>query len=78
MGSQYIARVASRPEVIIFSLGFGRAATQGEKSILFLRRDACEPIEKIMTSGCDATRAIYCELGLRSTSHYCCSHVSQP
>ena len=50
--SQYIARVASRPEVIIFSMGFGR--------------NASEPIEKIMTSGRDATRAIYCELGLKS------------
>ena len=32
--------------------------------ILFLRHDASKPIEKTMTSGCDVTRTIYCELAL--------------
>ena len=46
LGSQYIARDASRLEVIIFSMGFGRVATQEYNLIPFLRRDASEPIEK--------------------------------
>ena len=31
----------------------------GIKSGYILHRDASEPIEKIMTSGCDATRTVY-------------------
>ena len=38
---------------------------QEYKSIIFLRRDTSKPIEKIMTSGSDTSRAIYCELGFR-------------
>ena len=41
--------------------------TQEEISILFLHRAASKPIEKIMTSGRDATRTIYCEPALTVT-----------
>ena len=40
--------------------------TQEYNSILLLRHDVSEPIEKMMTSGRDASRAIYCEPGFRS------------
>ena len=54
--SQYIARVASRPEVVIFFSGIWTRHDAG-KSILFLRQS---PLKKIKTSGHDALRAIYC------------------
>ena len=57
--SQYIAHIASQPEVVIFFNGIWTRHDTG-KSILFLRRDASKPIEKIKTSGHDASRAIYC------------------
>ena len=53
-GSQYSVRIASRPEVIIFSMGLDAARRRNR--ILFLRRTASKPIEKIMTFGWDATR----------------------
>ena len=67
-GSQYIARDASRPEVIIFSMDFDASRRKNRIDFLFLRRDASKPIEKIMTSGRDASRAIYCEPGLNDAT----------
>ena len=58
--SQYIAHVASWPEVIIFSMGFD-ASRIDFYSCVATRPN---PTKKIMTSGRDATRAIYCELCL--------------
>ena len=47
-----------------FSMGFGRVAKQEWNSILFLRHDMSEAIEKMMTSGCDASHATRLNYGL--------------
>ena len=46
---QYIVRVASRPEVIIFSMGLDAVRRRNRTRVV------SEPIEKIITSSWDAT-----------------------
>ena len=62
---KYIAQDASRPEIIIFSMGCDRRDAGIKSSFIPASQRVTNPIEKIMTSGRDSPCTVYYEQGFK-------------